>query len=63
MIVVPIPEVSASVEARSCTRRFASWIDHVCLATEPGARLLERARSERRGDLARAGAAHAVRDR
>ena len=26
VIVVPIPEAAASFDARSCTRRFASWI-------------------------------------
>ena len=66
VIVVPIPERAASVDARSCTRRFASWIelDDARLAAAAARRdSLERAGGERRGDLAGLRAAHAVGDR
>ena len=65
MIVVPMPEVSASVDARSCTRRFASWISCTTMrfAAAVAAGLVQRVGGERRGDLAGARAAHAVGDR
>ena len=67
VIVVPIPEAAASSSARWWTRRFASWISSatcvLAAAARARARSRERGGRERRGDLARLGAAHAVGDR
>ena len=61
----PCRRSSASVDARSCTRRFASWISSTTRASPPRSRRDSSSAlgRERRGDLAGLRAAHAVGDR